>query len=181
VHFHIRNALARQRIELFAVHFRGVSLSLSRKPTGFCVITGVLPIYHPEFNLNGWNVGGAFKVLRTDSASKRTSLIVWIVRAQQPPKDLFSSRRSFAFKPHFYLRAFPDLAESPRINRFRNGPIITAIPRATLSPTHSAAGLGLESLPLYLCVLSRRRSAHSFPFHTPKNHSAIRPEAVLRF
>jgi hypothetical protein len=138
-----------QGIELFGGYtFVRAPVTFSQTPQGACVITGcATTITTRDLNLNGWNVGGAFKVLgplalKADFADTsgsfqgaNTHLKTYLIGPQLRFPGPISP---FA---HFLIGGAHESTDSA------NGPIITASPTRNAFATTLGGGLDLKVLP----------------------------------
>ena len=138
-----------QRIELFGGYtFVRAPVTFSQTPLGTCVITGCpTTITTQNLNLNGWNVGGAFKVLgplalKADFADTsgsfqgaNTHLKTYLIGPQLRFPGPISP---FA---HFLIGGAHESTNSS------TGPLITASPTRNAFATTLGGGLDLKVLP----------------------------------
>ena len=138
-----------QRIELFGGYsYVRAPVTFSQSPQGSCVITGCVTTFTTQnLNLNGWNVGGAFKVLgplalKADFADTsgsfrgaNTHLKTYLIGPQLRFPGPISP---FA---HFLIGGAHESTDTA------NGPIITAGPTRNAFATTLGGGLDLKVLP----------------------------------
>jgi hypothetical protein len=140
-----------QRIELFGGYsYVRAPVTFTQTPQGSCVITGCpITTTTRNLNLNGWNVGGAFKVLGplalaadyTDTSGSfqgaNTHLKAYLVGPQLRFPGPISP---FA---HFLIGGAHESTTA-----FTSGPITTASPTRNAFATALGGGLDLKLLPL---------------------------------
>ncbi len=140
-----------QRIELFGGYsYVRAPVTFTQTPQGACVITGCITTFTTQnLNLNGWNVGGAFKVLGplalaadySDTSGSfhgaNTHLKTYLVGPQLRFPGPISP---FA---HFLIGG---AHESTTL--FTSGPITTSSPTRNAFATTLGGGLDLKVLPL---------------------------------
>jgi hypothetical protein len=138
-----------QPIELFGGYtFVRAPVTFSQTPQGSCVITGCTTTFTTQnLNLNGWNLGGAFKVLgplalKADFADTsgsfhgaNTHLKTYLIGPQLRFPGPISP---FA---HFLIGGAHQSTDSA------NGPIITASPTRNAFATTLGGGVDLKVLP----------------------------------
>ena len=139
-----------QRIELFGGYsYVRAPVTFTQTPQGSCVITGCpTTTTTRNLNLNGWNIGGAFKVLGplalaadySDTSGSfqgaNTHLKTYLIGPQLRFPGPISP---FA---HFLIGGAHESTDSA------NGPIITASPTRNAFATALGGGLDLKLLPL---------------------------------
>jgi len=180
----IRNTLPRSTHRAFwRLHFRACACHFSQSPQGSCVVTGCITTFTTQnLNLNGWNVGGAFKVLGPLALKGGLRRYVWIVPGANTHLKTYLIGPQLRFPgpispfAHFLIGGAHESTDTA------NGPIITASPTRNAFATTLGGGLDLKMLPfISLRPIQIDYLPHPISIPIRKTNSATLPESCCAF